>query len=554
MATLDLTLAQLRLAGLTNFTPEFGTKEADGVSVSTENVCKDIMLPFTFQRPVLVNETSDTGNIEANRTLVLTNSNIILTLGRATFAGCKIVVQAGFTSGSAEVKYLTAANTYETVTLAAGNSVEIVSNSALYFYKRLRVNNSIVINTNEHLINNRRYLYPSVFPVANRNKDTDFVVQNNQLYSKNSVFIRAGATLPPFYVEGVGLLQWHTETDVELGEDDCDDTFTWLGAGKDYFIYLIYSPTLFPNAKDNLGFKISLNDPDGISLHGNSDIAGSGAKPIKAYAEVDGAVLNEQNCMCIGGFHTMPVDCTALAAGAQVHPLTDYTAGAVHPFSVWDLFHRPEGTSVGMTYNPCVNKWGSIYLLSERAFDKTGTAATYGGTYPKNNIILISAANEEFVTGATTGRIFHCLRGEQILSFQKQRFPTLQEFTAFTLGSPQGLAIKGAEDPVFTGGHLASDNTQIISYCGMFDGVGVLWQWGQENGYTAPSDWQTNYTTHDKDVKGDAYNPQTRVILGGRWGNSSRCGSRAYAWSSGALGLYDYIGFRAVAEPRHIKG
>ena len=30
MATLDLTLAALRLAGLTNFTPEFGTKEADG--------------------------------------------------------------------------------------------------------------------------------------------------------------------------------------------------------------------------------------------------------------------------------------------------------------------------------------------------------------------------------------------------------------------------------------------------------------------------------------------------------------------------------------------
>jgi hypothetical protein len=555
MATLDLTLAALRLAGLTNFTPEFGTKEADGVSVSTENVCKDIMLPFTFQRPVLVSETSDTGNIEATRTLVLTNSGIVLTLGRATFAGCKITVQTGFSSGSAQVRYLTAANTYETVTLAAGNSVEIVSNSDLYFYKRLRINNSIIINTNENLILNRRYLYPSVFPVANRNKDTDFVVQNNQLYSKNSVFIRAGATLPPFYVENVGLLQFHTENDIELDVDDCDDTCTGLEAGKDYFIYLIYSPTLFPNAKDNLGFKISLNDPDGISLYGNSDIAGSGAKPIKAYAEVDGAVLNEQNCMCIGGFHTVLVDCTALAAGAQVHPLTDYTAGAVHPFTVWDLYHRPEGSSVGMLYNPCINKWGSLYLLSERAFDKTGTAASYGGTYPKNNIILISAANKEFVTGTTTVRVFPCLRGEQILSFQKQRFPTLQEFTAFTLGSPQGLAIKGAANPVTTGGHLASDNTQIISYCGMFDGVGVLWQWGQENGYTVSSDWQTNYnTTHDKDVKGDAYNPQTRVILGGDWDYGSHCGSRAYFWNDGALVLDDIIGFRAVAEPRHIKG
>lgn len=555
MATLDLTLAELRLAGLTNFTPEFGTKEADGVSVSTENVCKDFMLPFKFQRPVLVSETSDTGNIEATRTLVLTNSGIVLTLGRATFAGCKITVQTGFSSGSAQVRYLTAANTYETVTLAAGNSVEIVSNSDLYFYKRLRINGSIIINTNEHLIQNRRFLYPSVFPVVNRNKDTDFVVQNNELYSKNSVYIRAGATLPPFFVQDVGLLQFHTESDIELDASYCDDTCNGFEAGKDYFIYLIYSPQLFPNAKDNLGFKISLNDPDGISLYGNSDIAGTGTKPIKPYAEIDGVVLTADNCMCVGGFHTVLVDCTALAAGAQVHPFADYTAAAVHPFSVWDLFHRPEGSSVGMLYDPCINKWGSIYLLSERAFDKTGTAATYGGTYPKNNIMLISAANKEFVTGQTAGRVFPCLRGEQILSFQKQRFPTLQEFTAFTLGSPQGLAIKGAANPVTTGGHLASDNTQIISYCGMFDGVGVLWQWGQENGYTVSSDWQTNYnTTHDKDVKGDAYNPQTRVILGGDWGGSSHCGSRACSWSYGALGLSGGIGFRAVAEPRHIKG
>ena len=548
MATLDLTLAALRLAGLTNFTPEFGTKEADGVGVSTENVCKDIMLPFTFQRPVLVNETSDTGNIEANRTLVLTNSNIILTLGRATFAGCKIVVQAGFTSGSAEVKYLTAANTYGIVTLAAGNSVEIVSNSALYFYKRLLVNNSIVINTNEH---NRRYLYPSVFPLVNRNKETDFVVQNNALYSKNTVYIRAGATLPPFYVEGVGLLQWHTESDVELGGDDLDDTeLNGFVGGKDYFIYLIYSPTLFPNAPDNLGFKISLNDPDGISLYGDSDIAGTGAHPLKPYAEVDGVVLTEENCLCIGGFHTVVCDCNALPTGAQIHPFKDYKAGAIHPFSVWDLFHRAEGTNVGMLFNPTIQKWGGIYLSCERAHAKTGTAATYGGTYPKNNVMLISAANKEFVTGSTGARSFHCLRGEQIMSFQHQRFPTLQEFTAFTLGSPQGLAIKDETNPVTTGPHLASDNTQIISYCGMFDGVGVIWQWGNANCCTVNSSWDTNYTTQDSDVKGDVYNLQIRVILGGGWSNSSRCGSRAYFWSKVNLNSYDNFGFRAVAEPR----
>lgn len=164
--------------------------------------------------------------------------------------------------------------------------------------------------------------------------------------------------------------------------------------------------------------------------------------------------------------------------------------------------------------------------------------------------MLISAANKEFVTARTPGRIIQCLRGEQIMSFQHQRFPTSQEFTAFTLGSPQGLAIKNGTNPRKTGAHLASDNTQIISYCGMFDGVGVIWQWGNANGYTLASEWQVNYTTHDSDVKGDTFCPQTRVVFGGGWDNSSQCGSRAYNWHNGEFEVSTKIGIRAVAEPR----
>ena len=164
--------------------------------------------------------------------------------------------------------------------------------------------------------------------------------------------------------------------------------------------------------------------------------------------------------------------------------------------------------------------------------------------------MLISAANKEFVSGTTTGRVFHCLRGEQILSFQKQRFTTLQEFTAFTLGSPQGLNIRGNANPVTTGAHIVSDNTQIISYCGMFDGVGVIWQFGNANGYTDASDSRVNYTAQDSDVKGSAHYPQTRVVFGGGWDDSSQSGSRAYQWDVKELELYANIGFRAVAEPR----
>lgn len=554
MAELNLTLSALNVPGIENYTPSVGTKKADNVELTSEEISDNIALPFMMERPVIVREDSTTSSIEANRTLVIENSGVVLTLGQAAFAGCRVTVQAGFTSGSAQVRYLAAADTYETAVLAAGNSIEVVSGADLYFSKRLRINRSVVINTNENLIMNRRYLYPSVFPVADRNKDTDFVVRNNELYSKNSVFIRAGATLPPFYVEGVGLLQWHTESDMELDASDCDDTCKGFEAGKDYFIYLVYSPSLFPDAKDNLGFKISLNDPDGISLYGNSDIAGGGTKPVKAYAEVDGAVLTSANCMCIGGFHTVLVDCDALAAGAQTHPFTGYKAAAVHPYSVWDLFHRAEGTNVGMSYVPTSGKWASIYLLSERAFDKTGTPAVYGGDYPKQNIILVSAADKEFVTGTTTGRVFPCLRGEQILSFQHQRLPSVQEFTAMTIGSPQSVNIKGSANPVTTGAHVATDNTQIVSYCGIFDGCGVLWQWGNMTGATSTSQWDNNYdASFDTDVKGNVYSSEIRVILGGSWGDGACCGSRSCDWYNGAMVLYGGIGFRAVSEPRRTR-
>ena len=164
--------------------------------------------------------------------------------------------------------------------------------------------------------------------------------------------------------------------------------------------------------------------------------------------------------------------------------------------------------------------------------------------------MLISAANKEFVTGKTTGRIFDCLRGEQIMSFQHQRFPTLQEFTAFTLGSPQGLAIKDGKKSVTTGAHLASDNTQIISYCGMFDGVCVIWQWGNVSSTNkVDGTWGNNYSAYDSDVKGTTSNLPRRVLLGGDW-QTSECGSRACNWNFGGLNLNDFSGFRAVAEPR----
>ena len=93
MSVINLTLDNLRLPGLPNFTPDFGTKEAEGVSVTTENVCKDVMLPFTVERPVFVNENSSTSEVQTSRTLILSQSAITLSIGRPSFAYYILIAQ-----------------------------------------------------------------------------------------------------------------------------------------------------------------------------------------------------------------------------------------------------------------------------------------------------------------------------------------------------------------------------------------------------------------------------------------------------------------------------
>lgn len=135
---LNLTLQDLTLAGLHNFSPEFGTKNQDGIGVSTEDVCADVMLPFRKQRAIEVVETSSADGIEVNSTILLTQSDITLTLGRATFKGCKITVRTDFESGTATLLLATGDKVddeYPTqeVTLNAKDTVEVISNGERFF-------------------------------------------------------------------------------------------------------------------------------------------------------------------------------------------------------------------------------------------------------------------------------------------------------------------------------------------------------------------------------------------------------------------------------------
>lgn len=132
----DLTLDRLRLPALENFDPAFGKKELSG-GVSTENVCNDVMLPFSKQRPIILTENSTTkadatrGDVQADCRLEFSQAGLTFALGVPSCAGIKAEFIGGFsTSGTSSVSY-TATSGAATKTVSAGQKVTLVATSAL---------------------------------------------------------------------------------------------------------------------------------------------------------------------------------------------------------------------------------------------------------------------------------------------------------------------------------------------------------------------------------------------------------------------------------------
>lgn len=133
MATLDLTLSKMRFPGIENFNPEFGTKETTGRGVHSVSLSENDMMPFLWQRPLSVVENSTTGNIEGDRKLAIEAASVTLTLGRPAYAGCKIDVYGSFQSGTSTVSYDKDASNTATITVGAGEHIELVANASRYF-------------------------------------------------------------------------------------------------------------------------------------------------------------------------------------------------------------------------------------------------------------------------------------------------------------------------------------------------------------------------------------------------------------------------------------
>jgi hypothetical protein len=112
MANIDCTLNALKVPGFSGYTPPFGTKVAGSITPRDEN--NNMMMPFGFQRPKVVTETSATTQIQANIVFEIVAGGIALTLGNAAFTGCRVSV-------------INSANTDATVKFAATSSASITA-------------------------------------------------------------------------------------------------------------------------------------------------------------------------------------------------------------------------------------------------------------------------------------------------------------------------------------------------------------------------------------------------------------------------------------------
>lgn len=156
----------------------------------------------------------------------------------------------------------------------------------------------------------------------------------------------------------------------------------------------------------------------------------------------------------VGGFHCL---CVAVGTIAS-HALSDYVAGDILPYSVWDLKHRANGNAnEGRTFIPTIGKWTNIYLM-------TGTTTAPVSVY-----------------GGTIGTSTHSLVAQDMAVTFNGVLPNSDEFTALAIGSNETVTIGSKPTPFSSGGHSTSSSVRrMVSNYGVEEACGYIGQWLRE--------------------------------------------------------------------------
>lgn len=264
-------------------------------------------------------------------------------------------------------------------------------------------------------------------------------------------------------------------------------TMPSLTAGTDYFIYIEDDATI-------------------------SAVAATGTWPTPVASP-------PANSRLIGGFHYAPGGNATGTSGGNTTP-------AINEYSIWDLKWRPAAPDPrGMTL---VNNhfWSDIYLLN--------TTASTNGTSANNKTIY------DTQTWWNTA--------EELGKYGK-RLPRYTEFCDLAFGTTENQS--RGNDPVTTG--LATTNTgssntdeEFTSKWGVIQATGCLWVWGNEfGGGNAAASW-----ANINGGRGQVYQQENAVILGGDWVSTVLSGSRSSYWNDSPSATSSHISGRGVCDHR----
>lgn len=263
-------------------------------------------------------------------------------------------------------------------------------------------------------------------------------------------------------VDGVDRV-WHNTSTIDFVPASNLDSGSSLGAGKNYYIYLVPS--------------------------------GTGCKLIVSLNASYPSGYTATNSRKIGWFHTLCV-----AAGTiSGHLASGYSAGDIIPNSVACLSFRPKCDPSGMAYIDIIDSWVDIYLQSGTG---ANTASVYGGTI-------------------TDTRYYgnHCRDMAKV----GKTLPSSNDFSIFAFGSNEKTNISGSADPVTTGGHKDTNNRRMISQYFIEDCCGALWQWLNDEGPCGGSNWTD--ITLDDNASSSWYGSLFVLLAGGYWDGGAHCGS-----------------------------
>lgn len=321
------------------------------------------------------------------------------------------------------------------------------------------------------------------------NREFEYKQPNFILADKQYVTIKGGTA-----IRLANGSTFYTENDMLKPISEIMDTGT-VSNGKDYYFYLDNQSNLIASLNENL--------PTGVT-----------------------------SAVKIGGAHTICQAVTESNAPTLLsdsfwanHPAIGYNAGYFIPNSSW----TPAFRSAALTGNKGqvfvdrgnIRKWVDIYLQSGTG---ASTASSYAGTITNNRQYMLFFGDMDQV-------------GKQ--------FASTDEFRIFSEGSNQKTNIQGGAIPSDKkcGGYLDTAGKRMISGYFVECCCGYLWQVSRDiaaTGSSNCSDWADTR-------RGAHFGIPYGVILGGRYGDSARCGSWATDSSRSLVDSHMFDGCRGVS-------